>query len=559
QAHGRRVDRGRHAHHPRAHDARPGAAGHTRQPRARHACGQPVRRAQPAGPRGRHRDARGARLAAGLGRPHLRDPCAPCSLRRRQGLHRPQRHVAHRGRRGRRACHRVADPDDAGGDHLWRARGGRPGERRGRRHRQARRAPAAGASMSDPIVELVERALEDLKQGKPVLVSDSRDRENEADFILSAERATVEWLAWGIRHSSGYLCAPMPGEKADALHLPLMVPRSEDPRRTAYTVSVDAASGISTGISAADRLRTLQVLAQPNTTPEDIIRPGHVLPLRAVAGGVLHRPGHTEAAVDLCRLAGLEPVGVIAELVNDDGTMMRQGDASQLAQKEGLVLMTIADLIHYRRAKNDVPEPVEPQPHRVAFDGEARLPTQYGEFTIKGFRDERTGDQHVVLWRAPVEGVVPIVRVHSECLTGDAFGSVRCECGPQLHAAMERVAQEGGAVIYLTGHEGRGIGILHKIQAYALQDAGRDTVDANTDLGLPVDRREYGAAAAILHQLGLQRIRLLTNNPAKVEGLRASGIDVAERVALHVGAHPENEAYRLAKIERMGHIKGDDE
>lgn len=413
--------------------------------------------------------------------------------------------------------------------------------------------------MSDPIVELVERALEDLKQGKPVLVSDSRDRENEADFILSAERATVEWIAWGIRHSSGYLCAPMPSEKADALHLPLMVPRSEDPRRTAYTVSVDAASGITTGISAADRHRTLQVLARPDAKPEDVIRPGHVLPLRAVAGGVLHRPGHTEAAVDLCRLAGLEPVGVIAELVNDDGTMMRQGDASQLAQKEGLVLMTIADLIHYRRAKNDVPEPVEPQPHRVAFDGEARLPTQYGEFTIKGFRDERTGDQHVVLWRAPVEGVVPIVRVHSECLTGDAFGSVRCECGPQLHAAMERVAQEGGAVIYLTGHEGRGIGILHKIQAYALQDAGRDTVDANTDLGLPVDRREYGAAAAILHQLGLQRIRLLTNNPAKVEGLRASGIDVAERVALHVGAHPENAAYRLAKIERMGHIKGDDE
>jgi len=413
--------------------------------------------------------------------------------------------------------------------------------------------------MSDPIVELVERALEDLKQGKPVLVSDSRDRENEADFILSAERATVEWIAWGIRHSSGYLCAPMPSEKADALHLPLMVPRSEDPRRTAYTVSVDAASGITTGISAADRHRTLQVLARPDAKPEDVIRPGHVLPLRAVAGGVLHRPGHTEAAVDLCRLAGLEPVGVIAELVNDDGTMMRQGDASQLAQKEGLVLMTIADLIHYRRAKNDVPEPVEPQPHRVALDGEARLPTQYGEFTIKGFRDERTGDQHVVLWRAPVEGVVPIVRVHSECLTGDAFGSVRCECGPQLHAAMERVAQEGGAVIYLTGHEGRGIGILHKIQAYALQDAGRDTVDANTDLGLPADRREYGAAAAILHQLGLQRIRLLTNNPAKVEGLRASGIDVAERVALHVGAHPENEAYRLAKIERMGHIKGDDE
>jgi 3,4-dihydroxy 2-butanone 4-phosphate synthase/GTP cyclohydrolase II len=412
--------------------------------------------------------------------------------------------------------------------------------------------------MTDPVVELVELALADLAQGKPVLVSDSRDRENEADFILSAERATVEWIAWGIRHSSGYLCAPMPGEKADALHLPLMVPRSEDPRRTAYTVSVDASSGITTGISAADRHRTLQVLAQGDARPEDVIRPGHVLPLRAVAGGVLHRPGHTEAAVDLCRLAGLEPVGVIAELVNDDGTMMRHGDASLLADKEGLVLMTIADLIHYRRVRDDIPTPVEPQPHRVAFDGEARLPTEFGIFTIKGFRDERTGDQHVALTTPAVDGVTPVVRVHSECLTGDAFGSVRCECGPQLHASMERVAEDGGAVIYLTGHEGRGIGILHKIQAYALQDAGRDTVDANTDLGLPVDRREYGAAAAMLHQLGLTRIRLLTNNPAKVEGLRASGIDVVERLPLNVGQHPENAAYRLAKIKRMGHLVGED-
>ena len=408
------------------------------------------------------------------------------------------------------------------------------------------------------VVALVERALADLAAGKPVLVADSHERENEADFILSAQTATVEWVAWGIRHSSGYLCAPMPGERADALQLPLMVPKSEDPRRTAYTVSVDAASGVTTGISAADRHRTLQVLGNPDATWEDVIRPGHVLPLRAVAGGVLHRPGHTEAAVDLCRLAGLEPVGVTAELVNDDGTMMRLGDASVLAGKEGLVLMTIADLIQYRRIKNDVPPPATAQPHRVMQDGEARLPTEFGEFTIKGFRDERTGDQHVALTRPTADGVVPIVRVHSECLTGDAFGSQRCECGPQLHAAMERVAQEGGAVIYLTGHEGRGIGIVHKIQAYALQDEGRDTVDANTDLGLPIDRREYGAAAAILHQLGLTKVRLLTNNPAKVEGLRASGIDVVERVPHNVGAHPENEAYREAKIQRMGHLLGKD-
>jgi len=409
--------------------------------------------------------------------------------------------------------------------------------------------------MTDARLELVERALADLALGKPVLVSDSRDREDEADFILSAERATVEWTAWGIRHSSGYLCAPMPSERADALKLPLMVPNSQDPRRTAYTVSVDSATGITTGISAADRHRTLQVLAAADTTAEDVIRPGHVLPLRAVAGGVLHRPGHTEAAVDLCRLAGLEPVGVIAELVNDDGTMMRRGDASALAVKEGLVLMTIADLIHYRRVTGDKPEPTGPQPHRVLFEGEARLPTRHGDVTVRGYRDARSGDEHVALIAPTPAGGTPIVRVHSECLTGDAFGSLRCDCGPQLDAAIERVAAEGGAVIYLTGHEGRGIGILAKIKAYGLQDAGRDTVDANTDLGYPVDRREYGAAAAILADLGLDRIRLLTNNPAKVEGLRASGIEVVERVPHHVGIHPENEAYRRTKVARMGHIE----
>ncbi|MCR6713345.1 MAG: GTP cyclohydrolase II [Demequina sp.] len=408
--------------------------------------------------------------------------------------------------------------------------------------------------MSPDPIALVERALAELRAGRPVLVADSRDREDEADFIMSAQTTTVEWVAWGIRHSSGYLCAPMPGEKADSLKLPLMVPNSQDPRRTAYTVSVDAASGVTTGISAADRHRTLQILAKADASPDEFIRPGHVLPLRAVAGGVLHRPGHTEACVDLCRLAGLEPVGVIAELVNDDGTMMRQGDASALASKEGLVLMTIADLIAYRRAKNDLPAPSAPQTHRVLAEGEARLPTKHGEVTVRGYRDARTGHEHVALIAPVPEGRTPIVRVHSECLTGDAFGSLRCDCGPQLDAAIDRVAAEGGAVVYLTGHEGRGIGIVAKIQAYALQDQGRDTVDANTDLGLPIDRREYGAAAAILADLGFTSVRLLTNNPAKVEGLRASGIDVVERVPHHVGAHPENEAYRRTKAERMGHI-----
>ncbi len=412
--------------------------------------------------------------------------------------------------------------------------------------------------MTDAIIALVERALADLEAGKPVLVCDSHDREDEADFIMSAGRATADWVAWGIRHSSGYLCAPMQSSKADALHLPLMVPHSQDPRRTAYTVSVDAASGVTTGISAADRHHTLQVLSRADASPDDFIRPGHVLPLRAVPGGVLHRAGHTEAAVDLCRLAGLEPVAVIAELVNDDGTMMRQGDATALANKEGLILMTIADLIYYRRAKDDLPLQIEPQPHRVLLEGEARLPTAHGEFTVKAYRDARTGDEHLAVYKEPTGTEVPIVRVHSECLTGDAFSSQRCDCGPQLDAALERVQVDGGAVVYLTGHEGRGIGIISKIQAYALQDSGRDTVDANLDLGLPVDRREYGAAAAILADLGLHQVRLLTNNPAKVEGLRASGIVVTERLSHHAGEHAENETYRRTKVERMGHLLGDD-
>lgn len=409
--------------------------------------------------------------------------------------------------------------------------------------------------MNTEAVASVERALEELRQGRPVLVADSAARENEADVILSAEKATVEWVAWTIRHSSGYLCAPMPGYMADTLALPLMVPDSEDPRRTAYTVTVDAATGVSTGISASDRHRTLQVLANPESTPQDVIRPGHVLPLRAVAGGVLHRPGHTEAAVDLCRLAGLEPVGAIAELVNDDGTMMRLGDTEALAAREGLTILTIKELIDYRLLKGDSPETTPAEPHRVTFSGEAILPTAYGELSIRGYRDARTGNEHVALVSPTREGIVPIVRVHSECLTGDALGSLRCDCGPQLDAAIKTVAKEGGAVVYLLGHEGRGIGIVKKIQAYALQDHGRDTVDANADLGLPIDKREYGAAAAILHDLGLTRIRLLTNNPSKVEGLRASGIEITERLPLNVGGNPHNERYIETKIERMGHIR----
>ncbi|MBO9556154.1 GTP cyclohydrolase II [Cellulomonas sp.] len=408
-----------------------------------------------------------------------------------------------------------------------------------------------------PRLGTVEEALEALRAGRPVLVADSPDRENEADVILAAQSATPEWVAWTIRHSSGYLCAPMPAARADALDLPLMVPHSQDPRRTAYTVTVDAATGVTTGISASDRARTLRVLADPASGREDLIRPGHVLPLRAVPGGVLHRAGHTEAAVDLCRLAGLEPVGAIAELVDDDGSMTRLPAAAALAEAEGLVLLTIADLVAWRREHDDaVPEPAAPPVlhDRVHATHTAYLPTKHGDFRIHGYRDLRTGDEHVALVSTAGLAETPVVRVHSECLTGDAFGSARCDCGPQLDAALELAAEQGGAVVYLRGHEGRGIGLLAKVAAYALQDAGRDTVEANLDLGWPADRREYGAAAAILADLGVQRVSLLTNNPAKVAGLRAHGIDVAEVRGLEVGRTPQNEEYLRTKATSMGHL-----
>ncbi len=404
----------------------------------------------------------------------------------------------------------------------------------------------------------VEEALEALVAGRPVIVADSPDREDETDVILAAQSATTEWVGWTIRHSSGYLCAPMPASRADALDLPLMVPTSQDPRRTAYTVTVDAADGITTGISAADRARTLRVLADPGTGPHHVIRPGHVLPLRAVPGGVLHRAGHTEAAVDLCRLAGLEPVAGIAELVHDDGSMMRLADAARLAAAEGLVVLTIADLAAWRRAHGDGPGVGQaPAPERrVVRTGTASLPTRHGRFTVHGYRDLRTGSGHAALVAEEPTAArdVPVVRVHSECLTGDAFGSLRCDCGPQLDAALARAAAEGGAVVYLRGHEGRGIGLLHKISAYALQDAGRNTVQANLDLGLPADRREYGAAAAILSDLGFARVRLLTNNPAKVTGLEAHGIVVAEVLAHEVGRTAENLEYLRTKAREMGHL-----
>ncbi|MCF4120769.1 GTP cyclohydrolase II [Antribacter sp. KLBMP9083] len=418
----------------------------------------------------------------------------------------------------------------------------------------------------------VPEALLELAAGRPVLVADDAGREDEVDVILAASAATAEWVAWTVRHTSGYLCAPLPAARADALGLPLMVARSEDPRGTAYTVSVDAAVGVTTGISASDRARTLRVLADPASGPEDLIRPGHVLPLRAVPGGVLERPGHTEAAVDLVRLAGLGEVGAIAELVHDDGEMVRLPAARALAAREGLVVLTVAELVAWRREHDNAVggagqggEPAlegmgdEGPVARVQRVAEAALPTAYGDFRAIAYRDLRTGAEHLALVpQGPASDLwadrtSTMVRVHSECLTGDAFGSLRCDCGPQLQASLAAVAQDGGAVVYLRGHEGRGIGLAAKIAAYTLQDAGLDTVEANVELGLPVDAREYGAAAAILADLGIDRVTLLTNNPAKVSGLREAATDVVGAVPLQVGYGVHNHRYLETKRTVLGH------
>lgn len=401
----------------------------------------------------------------------------------------------------------------------------------------------------------VRAALDALRAGRPVLVADDAARENEVDVVLAARDAGTHWLAWTIRHTSGYLCAPMPADLADALDLPLMVARNRDPLRTAYAISVDAAEGVTTGISAADRARTLRVLDDPATGPADLIRPGHVLPLRARPGGVLERPGHTEAATDLVRLAGVGRVAAIAELVEDDGTMTRLDGARSLAERTGLPLLTIADLVEWRRRHDPRPESV-PGAVRVERVDSALLPTGAGPFRIVGYRDRATGAEHVALTTdVPHDPTAtPLVRVHSECLTGDALGSRRCDCGIQLRDSLARIRAEGGALVYLAGHEGRGIGLAAKVAAYALQDRGLDTVEANTALGHAPDAREYGAAAAILADLGATRIRLLTNNPAKVAALGGLGIDVVERVDLQVEAPAESERYLETKRARMGHV-----
>jgi 3,4-dihydroxy 2-butanone 4-phosphate synthase/GTP cyclohydrolase II len=395
----------------------------------------------------------------------------------------------------------------------------------------------------------VERAIEEIAAGRAVVVVDDEDRENEGDLIFAASKATPELMGFTIRHSSGVICVPMPADMLDRLEIPLMAPHNEDRLRTAYTVSVDARDGVTTGISAADRAHTARVLADSATEPWEITRPGHVFPLRYREGGVLVRRGHTEAAVDLARLAGLTPAGVLVEIVNDEGTMKRGQALRDFADEHGLVMISIDQLVHHRRRTEVLIE-------RVA---ETRLPTEHGEFTAYGYRIPVDGGEHLALVLGDLSGDEPVLtRVHSECLTGDVFGSHRCDCGPQLHEALERVAKAGrGVVIYLRGHEGRGIGLVAKLQAYALQDGGSDTVDANLELGLPADARHYGAATQILRDLGVRSVRLLTNNPDKTTSLEDYGVPVAERVPLTPHPNDHNLAYLQTKRDRMGHVLPD--
>jgi len=392
----------------------------------------------------------------------------------------------------------------------------------------------------------IEAAIAAVARGEIVVVVDDEDRENEGDLIMAAEKITAEAMGFMVRHTSGVICMPMMGERLDALQIPLMVIDNTEAQRTAFTVSVDAAEGVSTGISAADRAQTVRTLVNPLARPNGVVRPGHIFPLRYREGGVLKRAGHTEAGVDLARLAGLEPAGVLAEVVNDDGTMARMPQLEKFAAEHSLHLITIADLIRYRRHSEKL----------VRRVSEARIPTKHGDFTAYVFESLLDGTEHVAFVKGDIsKAESTLVRVHSECLTGDIFGSMRCDCGVQLDNALERIAAEGaGVLVYLRGHEGRGIGLGHKLRAYTLQDQGRDTVEANVELGLPIDSREYGIGSQILVDLGVTKMRVMTNNPSKYGGLEGYGLEIVERVPLEVTPTPENIAYLRAKQEKMGHI-----
>ena len=400
-------------------------------------------------------------------------------------------------------------------------------------------------------IATTEEIIAAVRRGEMVIMVDDQDRENEGDLIMAAEDATPEKLGFMLRHTSGIVCLPIVGERLDELEVPMMVTQNTDVRRTAFTVSIDAAEGITTGISAQDRCRTIAAVLDPQTRPHDLARPGHTYPLRYEPGGVLRRAGHTEAAVDLARLAGKYPAGVLSELMNDDGTVARLPDLERFAKEHELLIGTIADLIAYRRRSEKLVE-------RVA---EARLPTRHGVFTAFGYRSLVDERQHIALVIGDIgDGEGVLTRVHSECLTGDVFGSSRCDCGQQLDWALDRVGEEGrGVILYIRGHEGRGIGLLHKLAAYRLQDEGFDTVDANVHLGLPVDSRDYGVGSQILYDLGVRSMRLMTNNPTKRAGIEGYGLSILERIPIPLNPTEENRNYLQTKVERLGHLVGPDE
>jgi 3,4-dihydroxy 2-butanone 4-phosphate synthase/GTP cyclohydrolase II len=409
----------------------------------------------------------------------------------------------------------------------------------------AQGAPTRVPSLDSPFSP-VEEAIDDIREGRMVIVVDDADRENEGDLIIAAEKITPEAIAFMVRHTSGVVCMPVVGTRLDELEVPLMVADASDSQRTAFTVSVDVLHGTTTGISAADRAATIRAMIDRSTRPSDLMRPGHVFPLRYREGGVLKRAGHTEAAVDLARLAGLYPAGVLCEIVNEDGTMARLPDLVRFARQHRLRIISIADLIRYRRRSEQLVRQV----------AEARIPTLYGEFRAVAYESTVDDRVHVAMVMGEVgDGTDILVRVHSECLTGDVFHSMRCDCGTQLDDALGKIGAAGrGVLLYIRGHEGRAIGLPHKLRAYRLQESGRDTVEANVDLGFEPDPRDYGIGAQILHDLGVRTMRLLTNNPAKRAGLEGYGLSIAERVPLETTPTPENLAYLRAKREKLGHL-----
>jgi 3,4-dihydroxy 2-butanone 4-phosphate synthase / GTP cyclohydrolase II len=390
----------------------------------------------------------------------------------------------------------------------------------------------------------IEEAIEEIRAGRMIVVCDDEDRENEGDLTMAAQFATPEAINFMAKEGRGLICLALTPERCDELGLDLMAAKNESPFETAFTVSVEARDGVTTGISAADRAHTVQVAVDPKASPRDLVQPGHVFPLKAKPGGVLERTGQTEAAVDLARLAGLNPAGVICEVMNDDGTMARVPDLERYCERHGLKMITVADLIAYRRRHDRLVE-------RVVS---TRLPTAFGEFTAVGYRSLVDDKHHVAMVRGDVDGEKDVlIRVHSECLTGDVFHSLRCDCGEQLESALSMIADEGRGVLLYLAQEGRGIGLLNKLRAYNLQDQGYDTVDANLQLGLPVDLRDYGIGAQILVDLGLSSIRILTNNPKKIRGLEGYGLSLTAQVPIMHAPNPHNAAYLRAKRDRLGH------